>query len=153
MSTRISWNSISPPFLGGMLVDLAIDESNLADTVVPLTNVNAQVLAKVLEFCAHHQNDPVPAAAENTETDKVDIIISDWDAEFLKVDQGLLYELILAANYLDIRNLLDVSAKTIANMIKGKTPEEIRKIFNVPCDFTEADLEALKKENAWCEEK
>jgi hypothetical protein len=29
-----------------------------------------------------------------------------------------------------------VGCKTVANMIKGKTPEEIRKLFNIVNDFT-----------------
>ena len=47
---------------------------------------------------------------------------------FVQVDQGTLFELILAANYLDIKGLLDVTCKTVANMIKG---EEIENKF---CD-------------------
>lgn len=30
----------------------------------------------------------------------------------------------------------DVGCKTVANMIKGKSPEEIRKLFNIVNDFT-----------------
>ncbi|OWF34583.1 S-phase kinase-associated protein 1 [Mizuhopecten yessoensis] len=58
-----------------------------------------------------------------------------------------------AANYLDIKGLLDVTCKTVANMIKGKSPEEIRKTFNIKNDFTPAEEEQVRKENEWCEEK
>ncbi|KAG5199074.1 hypothetical protein JEQ12_006774 [Ovis aries] len=76
-----------------------------------------------------------------------------WDQEFLEVDQGTLFELILGANYLDVKGLLDVTCKTVANMIKGKTPEEIRKTFNIKNDFTEEEEAQVRKENQWCEEK
>lgn len=49
------------------------------------------------------------------------------------------YLFVQAANYLDIKGLLDVTCKTVANMIKGKTPEEIRKTFNIKNDFTEEE--------------
>lgn len=38
-------------------------------------------------------------------------------------------------------------------MIKGKTPEEIRKTFNIKNDFNAAEEEQVRKENEWCEEK
>ena len=38
-------------------------------------------------------------------------------------------------------------------MIKGKTPEEIRKTFNIKNDFTEEEEAQVRKENQWCEEK
>lgn len=39
----------------------------------------------------------------------------------------------------------DVGCKTVANMIKGKTPEEIRKLFNIVNDFTpEEEVRALR---------
>lgn len=52
---------------------------------------------------------------------------------------GFLCFFLQAANYLDIKGLLDVTCKTVANMIKGKTPEEIRKTFNIKNDFTEEE--------------
>ena len=37
----------------------------------------------------------------------------------------------MAANYLDIKGLMDVASKTVANKIKGKTTDEIRKAFDI----------------------
>jgi len=48
---------------------------------------------------------------------------------------------------------LDVTCKTVANMIKGKNPEEIRKTFNIKNDFNPQEEEQVRKENEWCEEK
>lgn len=49
--------------------------------------------------------------------------------------------------FLDIKELLDLTCKTVANMIKGKTPDEIRKTFNIQDDFTPEEEEAVRKEN------
>lgn len=73
-----------------------------------------------------------------------------------EIDSCNLYILSIylqAANYLDIKGLLDVTCKTVANMIKGKTPEEIRKTFNIKNDFSASEEEQVRKENEWCEEK
>lgn len=40
----------------------------------------------------------------------------------------------------------DVGCKTVANMIKGKQPEEIRKLFNIVNDFTPEEEAQIKKE-------
>ncbi|XP_054945031.1 S-phase kinase-associated protein 1-like [Physeter macrocephalus] len=58
-----------------------------------------------------------------------------------------------AANYLDIKDLLDVTCKTVADMIKGKTPEESQKTFSIKNDFAEEEEAQICKENQWCEEK
>jgi S-phase kinase-associated protein 1 len=52
----------------------------------------------------------------------------------LGMDKTTLFELTLAANYLEVKGLINLTCKAIANMIIGKTPEEIRKTFNVRCD-------------------
>ncbi len=79
-------------------------------------------------------------------------IVSEYYSEFTNVEQEVLFELILAANYMDIKPLLDLTCATVASMIKGKTPEEIRKIFNIVNDFTPEEEAQIREDNKWCEE-
>lgn len=137
-----------------MLEDLGImegeeeDDDVVLDEVVTLPNVTAAILKRVIQWCTYHEDDPSPSdddeAREKTTDD-----ISSWDSDFLKVNQGTLFHLVLAANYLNIKGLLDITCKTVANMIKGKNPEEIRKTFNIENDFTPEEEEQIRKENEW----
>ncbi|VFQ92207.1 unnamed protein product [Cuscuta campestris] len=118
-------------------------EDDCADSVIPLPNVNSKILAKVIEYCKRH------VEAGKSEDKLTDEDLKTWDADFVKVDQGTLFDLILAANYLNIKSLLDLTCQTVADMIKGKTPEEIRKTFNIKNDFTPEEEEEVRRENAW----
>lgn len=57
-----------------------------------------------------------------------------------------------AANFLNIKGLLDLVANTIAELIKDMMPEEVRKIFNIENDFTKEEEEKLRGENEWAYE-
>ncbi|KAF7129020.1 hypothetical protein RHSIM_Rhsim10G0208000 [Rhododendron simsii] len=119
-----------------------------ADRVIPLPNVTSKILAKVIEYCKKHVETP------NTEDRFAEDELETWDAEFVKVDQPVLFDLILAANYLNIKSLLDLTCQTVADMIKGKTPDEIRKTFNIKNDFTPDEEEEeeevqVRRENQW----
>ncbi|XP_021866338.2 SKP1-like protein 1A [Spinacia oleracea] len=133
-------------------------EDDCADNAIPLPNVTSKILAKVIEYCKKHVESAAAAAAaaasqsdqsSSSRTVAVDGELKKWDADFVNVDQNTLFDLILAANYLNIKSLLDLTCQTVADMIKGKTPEEIRKIFNIRNDFTPEEEEAIKKENQW----
>ncbi|CAB03110.1 Skp1-related protein [Caenorhabditis elegans] len=135
-----------------LLMDLGLDDEEGTNAEpIPVQNVTASILKKVISWCNHHHSDPISTEDSDNREKRTDDIGS-WDVEFLKVDQGTLFELILAANYLDIKGLLDVTCKTVANMIKGKSPEEIRRTFNIKNDFTPEEEEQIRKENAWCED-
>ncbi|XP_048200248.1 S-phase kinase-associated protein 1-like [Perognathus longimembris pacificus] len=134
-----------------MLEDFGMDDDR-DDDQVPLQNVNAAILKKVIQWCTHHKYDPSPPEDDENKEKHADVIFV-WDQEFLKVDQGTLFQLILAANYLDIKGLLDATSTTVASMIKGIIPEEIHKAFNIKNDFTEEEEAQVPKENQWCEEK
>ncbi|KAK2628533.1 hypothetical protein QTJ16_001636 [Diplocarpon rosae] len=123
------------------------------NTDVPIPNVNEQVLKKVIEWCEHHKSDPAALADDDSDSRKKTTDIEEWDQKFMQVDQEMLFEIILASNYLDIKPLLDVGCKTVANMIKGKSPEEIRKTFNITNDFTPEEEEQIRRENEWAEDR
>lgn len=137
-----------------LIKNLLEDLGNMAfDTPVPLPNVNGPVLEKILEWCEHHRNDPKPTNDDDNESRKKTTDIDEWDQKYMQVDQEMLFEIILAANYMDIKALLDVGCKTVANMIKGKSPEEIRKTFNITNDFTAEEEEQIRRENEWAEDR
>ncbi|KAL9587757.1 MAG: hypothetical protein Q9212_000049 [Teloschistes hypoglaucus] len=120
---------------------------------IPIPNVNEAVLRKVIEWCIHHRADPTASADDDSDSRKKTTDIDEWDQKFMQVDQEMLFEIILAANYLDIKPLLDVGCKTVANMIKGKSPEEIRKTFNIQNDFTPEEEDQIRRENEWAEDR
>lgn len=138
-----------------MLIKNMLDDfgtEGTPDQSIPIPNVNEVVLKKVIEWCEHHRADPVQTNDDENENRKKSTDIDEWDQKFMQVDQEMLFEIILAANYLDIKALLDVGCKTVANMIKGKSPEEIRKTFNIQNDFTPEEEEQIRRENEWAEE-
>ncbi|KAH9816806.1 Skp1 family, dimerization domain-containing protein [Melampsora americana] len=134
-----------------VLIKNMIEDVGESDNPIPLPNVSASVLKKVIEWCEHHKKDPEPSAEDPDDARKRATEIGEWDTKFIAVDQEMLFEIILAANYLDIKPLLDVGCKSVANMIKGKQPEEIRKLFNIVNDFTPEEEAQIKKENEWAE--
>jgi len=136
-----------------LIKNMLEDIGDSGEHPIPLPNVSSNVLKKVLEWCEHHKMDPEVPAEEEESSRKKTIDISEWDSKFIQVDQEMLFEIILAANYLDIKPLLDVGCKTVANMIKGKQPEEIRKLFNITNDFTPEEEEQIRRENEWAEDR
>ncbi|CAK8574908.1 unnamed protein product [Lathyrus sativus] len=124
-----------------------IEDDCADDTGIPLPNVTSQILAKVIEYCKKHVE--AAAAADSDEWPADENTIKIWDAEFVKVDQDTLFDLMLAANYLDIKSLLDLTCKTVATMIDGKTPEQIRSTFNIKNDYTKEEEEEVRRENKW----
>ena len=83
--------------------------SLLSETKLTLTRTSP--VHQVLEYCEHHRGEPLPAPdadQSQDETRKRTTDISEWDQKFITVDQEMLFEIILAANYLDIKSLLYV---------------------------------------------
>merc|ERR1719343_44388 len=128
------------------------DDNDNNSSEIPLPNVKSQVLRKVIEFCEHHLKEPMTEIEKPLKSQHMADVVQKWYADFIEMEQVVLFELILAANYMDIKPLLDLTCATVASMIKGKTPEEIRKTFNIANDFSPEEEAQVREENKWCEE-
>ncbi|KAF3325566.1 SKP1-like protein 1B [Carex littledalei] len=111
-------------------------EDGCAQGSISLPNVTGKILAKVIEYCEKHvfeQGGPG----------------EDWDREFVNVDQAIIFDLIRAADYLAIQGLMDLTCKKVADQMANKSPQEIRKLFNIENDYTPEEEAAVRQEHPW----
>lgn len=111
------------------------------DDIIPLPNVAAKTVVKVMEWCKKHTDDVGKLTEEELRT---------WDAEFVAMDQDTLHGVILAANYLNVKGLLDQLTERAADIVRRcKTSEEIRQAFNIDNDFAPGEEQKIIDSNAW----
>ena len=189
-----------------MLEDLGIDDDSNSEPV-PLPNVEASILGKIIEWCNKHKDDardkfteislsklPEWYVEKNSIPNEMKLLFSRFfwlsfflndgivtfvgyvyglvilrvfstiiyvhkfyknffyifrdEKEFFPVckpydqgdDQKILFDLILAANYLDIKGILDLGCKIVAKKIQElPDAEAIRRHFNITNDLPKED--------------
>ncbi|MES1905961.1 MAG: hypothetical protein MHPSP_003393, partial [Paramarteilia canceri] len=126
-----------------------VDKENQEPLELP--KINSNILKMIIEWCKHHQNDSIENLMATKSYPSNQPNISTWDENFLRVEQITLMELILASDYLIIEPLKEMCCRVVASWIPGKSPEQLRKLFNIENDFTIEEEQQLQKENAWCE--
>jgi len=93
--------------------------------------VKTAILSKVIDHCKFHKDNPAEEIQKPLRSvNLTECGVSEWDSEYVNIEQEVLFGLINAAHYLDIKSLLDLTCTKVATMIKGKRPEEIRRQFN-----------------------
>jgi len=108
-------------------------ENDKDTSELPMPGVKGDVLQKVVEYMNHHKGTD-PSIIEKPLRSKVmkDVCKDAWDAEYIdKIGENrqLLYDLILAANYMDIKSLLHLGCAKVASLIKGQPLEKIKDIL------------------------
>ena len=120
------------------------------DSEFPLNKINGATLEKVKEYLDHYK-DIEPKQIEKPLPKDFKECVDEWDYTFIDVDNSLILSLISAANFMDIRPLLELAAAKVATMIRGTTTETIRNDFDIK-DITEEEDKQMQKDKAYLEQ-
>jgi len=108
-------------------------QGDQTETDIPLPKVELDTLTLVVEYLKHYAMSNPSEIKKPIQSSEMIENVDEWDADFIdRVGQSKdnLFRLILAANYMDIRDLLNLACAKVASMIKGKSPDEIRTILS-----------------------
>lgn len=107
-------------------------ESDKEATEIPLPGVKSRELKQIVDYMNHHNGVVQPIIPCPLKSKKLEECVFDkWDADFIKTvaDQATMYELILAANYMDMKCLLHLACAGVASLIKGESLDNTRAIL------------------------
>ena len=100
------------------------------DSEFPLNKINGETLEKVKEYLVHYQ-DSEPRQIEKPLPKDFKDCVDEWDYKFIGDDNTQILAIIFAANFMDIKPLLELAAAKVATLIRGTTTESIRKDFEI----------------------
>jgi len=114
------------------LVKTTLEQESTA-TSVPILSVSSSTLTQVVEYMSHHKGTEPPIVSKPLRVKEMKLACSDpWDATFIDAigeTPQQLYDLILAANYMDVKSLLHLACCKVAHLVKGQPVEKIREIL------------------------
>jgi len=126
---RVSGTRIMFRFTGPWFFSSA--DADEGETIY-IPRVSTKILAMVIEYCHEHTKRWFQMGFIQAEEG-----LKTWDAEFITVDQATFFQLFLAAKYLKIQPLMQLTDEAVGNIIKGKTPEDVRVFFNIVSFFSQ----------------
>ena len=138
----------SSKIIDDMIKNLDMGNHNWNDEPLSLTQVHSSILEKIIEFGEHYTGQVDPRVSEEG-------ILSNWDEKFWSdlndeaVDMRKMIDVLSAGHFLEMDILLNSGCQFIANMFKGKEPQEIRDFFGIPNDFSAEENAKLTEESQW----
>ena len=129
------------------------ESGSIKSNTISLENIKEVSLKRIIDFCTYHLDKPLAEIERPLKSSNMRDVVSEWDADFVNIPTEELLDLVVAANFLIVQPLLDLTCAKVASMIKGKSPEEIRSTFGIANDFTPEEEAKIREENKWAVEE
>lgn len=124
------------------------------DQPIPLEEVDEETLKLVIEFLTVH-NGIVPSEIEHPLKHKdLKDVVDEKSYKVINKASTLeqLIDLVNAANYMEIKSLLEAGCAAIAIRCQDKSEHDILQDFGVTCVINEHERQRIIDENKWIEE-
>jgi len=125
-----------------------VGDTNPGDTnpTIPLPSVPKEALDKVVEYMEMMAK----FKADSTPDEDKQQWVSEYKKSMEPQDQlPLLFQTMTAANFMNVKDLLDELYKFVAEMIAQRTPNEILDYFNIKKDATWEEEQELIATHKW----
>jgi hypothetical protein len=115
------------------MIDL---DPDLSDPI-PLPEITKTTWERVIKYLEHiAAGNAVPEIEKPLRSNDMRDVTTDFYADYIELDDEAVQDIILAANYLDIKELLQLGCAKMGSIIRSLTIPEFRKRFNIVNDFT-----------------
>ena len=116
------------------------------DQAIPLPEVKTVTLERVIAYLEHYKGGMPEEIPKPLIDSNIQRIIPAFDFEFIK-DLSLsdCYDLINAANYLDIPSLLNLGCAFVASKLYDEDTNSIREKLGIESDMTEDEKKEYEK--------
>lgn len=136
----------------GLVMEM-IEDSN--EDSIPL-NMSDECIKKIIEFCKYYSINPL-IMDENMSLTKGEIIstpdinyyVSEWYANYIDVNVDMLFLLLKSSDFLHIDPLIELCSLKIGTLMKDRSTEELRTIFNIYDDVSFEEKEEFVQAHAW----
>lgn len=118
---------MSSGMISKMLENAAEGEEE--DVEVCLPQFDAATVARVAQYCVHYEQEPMADIEKPIDSCNMADLVQLWYADFVDLEGRPLFNLLSAANFMDIPPLLSLACAKIASFIKDMTPEQSRMRF------------------------
>jgi S-phase kinase-associated protein 1 len=126
----------------------ALNESSVIPLqLVQLINVQFECLQHIVSFMKQYAQEPMvdiriqEEGAGGGGGSFTDIVQQEWYS-------SMLFQLVTAADYMDIQTLLSLTCWKVSSDLMGKSPKQIRDILNIPKLSATEETEAREK-HSW----
>uniref|UniRef100_A0AC35UGA4 Skp1-related protein n=1 Tax=Rhabditophanes sp. KR3021 TaxID=114890 RepID=A0AC35UGA4_9BILA len=134
--------------LSQMVSDLGIDldsEQPLDIERIELNNCSGHILKAVIEWAEANQK-ALEKFENETEFEAVQDELAEFNDKFVNDKRLVIFELILAANYLDMKDLFTAATDFVSETLRLHDPEKIREMWGLENDFDPEDIAEKKHE-------